>query len=348
MNSTLSPRVAATASESPHARSRTSGLTEAPKSFRRRARKLVKKLILKAHRAALRAGVAVLPNHYYSAVPDLNLLRKTKHIWARKSELVGVESDIDGQVRRVKEICSPFEAEYRENRTYRQATEAECGPGFGYIEAQALHGAIRHFRPEEIIEVGSGVSTSCALAATALNEKEGAPKCSITCVEPYPRTWLKHAPVQLVERPVQTLDVRDFERLGAGSLLFIDSSHTVKTGSDTNYLILEVLPRLRPGVIVHFHDIYLPYDYQRDALDSFWQWQETALLHAFLIGNRGVRVLFSLGQLHYERPDALETTFPEYRAQRGQDGLLDSSYDPLDEIPDHFPASIFLEVLGHH
>lgn len=290
----------------------------------------------------------MLPNHYYSAVPDLNLLRKTKHVWARKSELVGVESDIEGQVRRVKEICSPFEAEYRGNRTYRQATQAECGPGFGYVEAQAWHGVIRHFRPEEIIEVGSGVSTSCALAATALNEKEGAPKCRITCVEPYPRTWLKHAPVHLIQRPVQMMDVRNFERLGAGSLLFIDSSHTVKTGSDTNYLILEVLPRLRPGVIVHFHDIYLPYDYQRDALESFWQWQETALLHAFLIGNRAVRVLFSLGQMHYERPDALETTFPEYRAQRSKDGLLDSSYDPFDEIPDHFPASIFLEVLGHH
>jgi hypothetical protein len=346
MNSALSSRGAATAAESPHAGSQISDWTDAPITLRSRARKIAKKLILKTHKAALRAGVAVLPNHYYSAVPDLNLLRETKHIWARKSELVGVESDIEGQVRRVEEICSPFEFEYRGNRTYRHATESRCGPGFGYIEAQALHGVIRHFKPEVILEVGSGVSTSCALAAAALNEKGGSPRCQILCVEPYPRPWLKNAPVQLLERPVQTLDLKEFEGLGPGSLLFIDSSHTVKTGSDANFLILEVLPRLRPGVIVHFHDIYLPYDYQRDALDSFWQWQETVLLHAFLIGNRGVRVLFSLGQLHYERPDALERTFPEYRAQRGKDGLLDSSYGPFDEIPDHFPASIFLEVLG--
>jgi hypothetical protein len=348
MNSTLSSRGVATAAESPQAGSRITDLTDVPISFRSRARKIAKKLILRIHKAALRAGVVVLPNHYYSAVPDLNLLRETKHIWARKSELVGVESDLAGQVDRLEEICSPSEIEYRGNRTYKQATEAECGPGFGYIEAQALHAVIRHFRPDLIIEVGSGVSTSCALAAVALNEKEGSPRCRITCVEPYPRQWLKDAPVQLLQRPVQSLDIKEFDSLGPGSLLFIDSSHTVKTGSDTNYLILEVLPRLRPGVIVHFHDIYLPYDYQRDALDSFWQWQETALLHAFLIGNRSVRVLFSLGQLHYERPDALARTFPEYRAQRGADGLLDSSYDPLDEIPEHFPASIFLEVLRQH
>jgi hypothetical protein len=297
---------------------------------------------LRLHKLALQLGVIVLPNHYYTGVADLGDLARTRKYWARKSAMVGVEWLIEQQVKSLKTICTPFEPEYRGNRTYIEASRSDSGPGYGYVEAQALHAVMRHFKPRQVVEVGSGVSTRCILAAAAMNYAEDEQDCEIACIEPHPRSWLRDAPVQLIERPVQTVDAHFFERLGERSLLFIDSSHAVHTGSDVNYLILEVLPRLRHGVVVHFHDIYLPYDYPRDALDTFSQAQETALLHAFLIGNRSVNLLFSLSQLHYERTADLQLVFPEYRPQFGRDGLRDDSLLGQDQA--HFPSSLYLEV----
>jgi len=130
--------------------------------------------------------------------------------------------------------------------------------------------------------------------------------------------------------------------LQQGDLLFIDSSHTVKPGGDVNYLILEVLPRLRKGVIVHFHDIYLPFDYQRDVLQTFFHWAETSLLRAFLIFNDKARIIFCLSHLHYERRDALREVFLEYSPQGDVNGLRLEEYKPFKLVPEHYPSSIYI------
>ena len=256
--------------------------------------------------------------------------------------MIGVDCDLDDQVRRLKEICGPYEQEVRGNTIFEEACATDCGPGFGYIEAQALHGVVRHFKPSEIIEVGSGVSTQCSIGASAANVRERHHESHITCIEPHPRPWLRRGPMSLITEPIQSIGFGIFERLKPGSLLFVDSTHTVRTGSEVNYLILEVLPRLRPGVIVHFHDIYLPYDYSSDSLNSFMHWQETALLHAFLIGNKNARILFSLSQLHYERGEALAEVFPEYRPRPDDGRGLKNDASKSD---DHFPSSTYLEIV---
>jgi Methyltransferase domain len=260
----------------------------------------------------------------------------------------GIEVDLDRQSRVLLETCAPFEREYRGNPFYAQACASGCGPGFGYIEAQALHGFVRHWKPKSIIEVGSGVSTFCMLAATSLSRDSDGRAAKITSIEPYPSAWLRLAPVTLIEKPVQEVPLARFDALAAGDILFIDSSHAVRTGGDVNFLILEVLPRLQPGVLVHFHDIYFPFDYPRDALNTLSQAQETALLHAFLIGNRGVRILFSLSHLHYERQQVLAEVFPEYRPQPGENGLRDALYRPFEAISEHFPSSLYLEIVDPH
>ena len=110
-----------------------------------------------------------------------------------------------------------------------------------------------------------------------------------------------------------------------------------------NYLILEILPRLRPGVIVHVHDIYLPYDYPRTVLQTFFHWTETSLLRAFLVGNERVEILFCESMLHYDRPDALRRVFPEYQPASDVDGI--GAHQPLDLASDgHFPSSIYLRM----
>jgi hypothetical protein len=315
--------------------------------MKRRVKEWLKDGILFLHKFLLRFKISVIPVHYYSPVPDINELSKTRSIWARESYLHGVQFDPDEQCRNLIEICQPFEPEFRGNQTYLTAAAAGWGPGFGYIEAQALHGFIRHFKPRRIVEVGAGVTTHCMLAALRLNEQEDSVIGTITSIEPYPSDRLQQAPVKLIAQPVQTVEYDVFQSLERGDLLFIDSSHAVKTGSDVIFLLLEVLPRLKPGVLVHFHDIFLPYDYRPDILYSFFDWQETAMLHAFLIHNQKMEVLFCMTYLHFKRPQTLQQVFPEYRPFELPGGLVPNratSKLHLEDDQGHFPASIFLRI----
>jgi len=212
------------------------------------------------------------------------------------------------------------------------------GPGFGYVEAQCLHGVLRWLKPKRIVEVGSGVSTHCAVRATALNSAEGR-GAEITCIEPYPSAYLRgSADIRLIPRKVQELAPSEFDSLESGDFLFIDSSHTVKPGGDVLYLYLEVLPRLKPGVIVHIHDIFFPYLHQRNVLDTLFQWTETALLQALLTNNRRLGILFSLSMLHYDAPADLKRVFPEYNRAPDSAGLAD------DRTQGHFPCSVYLKT----
>ena len=306
---------------------------------------MAKQQAFKIHRLGTRFGVHILPVHYYSALPDLLELEATRDVWARKSTLPGIKFDLDRQVENLKKICLPYQAEYAGNPAYRHATEHGFGQGYGYIEAQALHGVLRHFKPQRILEVGSGVSTYCMLHALGQNQAETGRGFAITCVEPYPSEPLRRLQgITLIDKGVQRVGFDEgFSELGENDLLFIDSSHVVKPGSDVNYLVLEILPRLRPGVIVHFHDIYLPYDYPRFVLKTFFSWMETSLVRAFLIHNDRAEIIFSESMLHYDRPDALHEVFPEYKRQPDTDGI--GPKKPFEFVSDdHFPCSLFVRI----
>ncbi|NBC03456.1 MAG: hypothetical protein GVY20_07090 [Bacteroidetes bacterium] len=307
-------------------------------------KKFLKKCSFLVFKILSRVGILVLPNHYYSSIADVNELEKTKENWAKKSEMPGIQTDLDGQVSNLQKICGPFLEEYRGNDTYLTAVNEHFGPGYGFLEAQALHGFIRFYQPKNIIEIGSGVSTFCMLKAIETNKKEKKTESQITCIEPFPSQKITTlSKIKLLKEKVQSVPFSKFEALSSGDFLFIDSSHTVKPGSDVNYLILEVLPTLSKGVFVHFHDIYFPFDYQRDVLKTYFQWMETSLLRAFLINNHKVRVIFCLSQLHYDRPAELKKVFPDYRPANDKNGLeFESNIDPNKT---HFPASIYLEIL---
>jgi len=306
----------------------------------------IKRTILAIHKLGLRFGVQILPAHYYSPVPNILELERRLDEWAKRSEMPGILMEPEHQAANLRRICSPRREEYRGNNTYREAVSKHFGPGYGYIEAQCLHAVIRHFQPRRIIEVGSGVSTYCMLAAIALNEKETDSPSLIVAIEPNPSAPLRRlSRIQLMTQRVQTVPLEVFAQLERGDFLFIDSSHTVKPGGDVNFLILEVLPRLNPGVIVHFHDICLPYDYPRDTLQTFVHGMETSLLHAFLINNSKARVLFCLSDLHYNRAEVLQEVFPEYVHQEDDRGLHLKEYRPFDAIPEHFPSSIYIEII---
>jgi len=253
--------------------------------------------------------------------------------------MIGIDVDVRRQGAALRNMVQPSVQEFRGNKTYLEGVSKGFGPGFGYIEAQCLHGVLRALKPRKIIEVGSGVSTFCAMRACALNGQEN--RTQIICIEPNPLEFLrtiKDRDVSLIESPVQNVDPACFLGLEAGDLLFIDSTHAVKPGGDVLYLYLEVLPRLKPGVVIHIHDIYFPYTYQRELLTTLFQWSETALLQALLTYNPHLSILFCLSQLHYDAPEILLEVFPEYVRQPADEGLADLA------APGHFPSSIYLQT----
>jgi hypothetical protein len=287
-----------------------------------------------------RIGLSILPRHFYSEVPDFRALRRDTR-WRRPRSMVGVSgTDLRGQLDFVARCCTPDRIERLcQANIHAQACADNGGPGYGQIEAEFLHAYIQETRPPQVIQVGCGVATAVMLRAAA----EVAHEMEMICIDPFPNHFLKTAAddgrLRLIDAPAQQLDPEFFEDLQTGGLLFVDSSHVVGPGSEVNLLILEVLPRLRPGHWIHFHDIYFPYDYQRGLLDDelFFS-NETALLLALLTSNPNLTIRASLSMLHYRCPEGLRQFLPNYLPAGNSDGLEASE--------GHFPSSIFLEVVG--
>ena len=286
-----------------------------------------------------RVGVHVLPKHFYTPVADYSWLRRNRKLWEAPWDMSGVQWNLDEQLAWLKEVCDGYLAEVTGLAYYRSLHDSGLGFGYGPIESQVLHCFVRKFTPRRIIEVGSGVSTACMLDAVRRNEAEGRGSSDILCIEPFPKkqfTTVKG--IMHIESIVQSVDRSLFDTLGAGDLLFIDSSHAVKTGSDVSVLFLQVLPRLRPGVHVHIHDINFPYLYTRETLNTIFGWQETTLLAALLTGNAHLRISASLSGLHYGRQAALQGLLPDYQPQSFSSGLA----SPGEPSELHFPSSIYL------
>ena len=255
-------------------------------------------------------GFHVTPVHFYQPIPDTQTLPES--VWNQPSELVGIDMNDSLQLNLLRNDFPKFRHEYE-----RFPTEPTSGASrfhlnngfFDGTDALVAYCMVRRFRPRLIIEVGSGYSSLLMGEAGARNDA-----CPLICVEPFPSDFLsKGFPglKSLVIKEVQQIDLDFFSQLQSGDVLFIDSSHTVKIGGDVNYLFLEVLPRLKPGVVVHVHDIFLPFEYPREWVrDDFRFWAEQYLLQAFLTFNSEFQVLMANNYLnHYYRED-LKSAFP--------------------------------------
>jgi hypothetical protein len=288
-----------------------------------------------------RLGIHVLPKHYYSPVPDHAWLKEHKELWTGRVNLQGVEWDLDCQMDWLVRMCEPYYDEVRGLGFYTEASSVGWGPGFGAIESQVLHCVIRSLAPPRILEIGSGVSTACMVNAAKSNNQENKPAARITCIEPYPKPAFRGlSGIRHIQELCQAVPREIFAELEAGDLFFVDSSHAVKTGSDVLRIYLEIIPRLPPGVIVHIHDIFLPYLYSRDALTNFFDWQETALLAALMTNNSRLSVLTCLSALHYDRSKELRALLSDYQSQANEQGL----HVNRTALQGHFPASLWLRT----
>ncbi|HUA27658.1 MAG TPA: class I SAM-dependent methyltransferase [Streptosporangiaceae bacterium] len=249
---------------------------------------------------AVRAVVAqppyVAPGHFYSPLTSAGDVDRA----LRPADAVGVDLSQQRQLslaaalRPVLEQPLPGPRYVADNSMY--------GPG----DAAVYRGMLRQIRPRNIVEVGSGFSTAVALDEAESGELSG---LKITCIEPYPDRLLgllsagDRDRVTLVRSPVQDTDLELYRGLGPDDVLFIDSTHVVKAGSDVSWLILQVLPRLAPGVIVHVHDIFWPFEYPAAWLREHRDWTENYLVHAFLIGNADWEIMLFSSWLWQEHPE---------------------------------------------
>ena len=186
---------------------------------------------------------------------------------------------------------------------------------FGFGDAEFLYNMIRTFKPRRIIEIGSGNSTLMAVKAVAANASDdGTYRCDVVCVEPYEHKWLSHLPVRLIRQRMEDLDPQVFLDLGPHDILFIDSSHIIRPQGDVLFQILEILPRLQPGVFVHIHDVFSPNDYP-DAwlVDEMRLWNEQYLVEAFLSCNSHYRIVGALNYLWHHHRSALTLACPMLR-----------------------------------
>jgi predicted O-methyltransferase YrrM len=265
-------------------------------------------------------GFHVTAVHYDQPIPDTRALAVS--LWDRISDLPGLDMREEQQKQLLSEIVARFKDEYtaipKEASTQQFHYYLE-NAAFEAVDAEMLFGLIRLLKPRRMYEIGSGFSTLLSADALRRNRVDG-DSCRLIAIEPYPSPEFEaelSSAVELWRVPVQEVALSEFQSLGENDILFIDSSHVCKIGSDVQYVFLEVLPRLRPGVVVHVHDIFMPVEYPKQwVLDWHRFWNEQYLLQTFLTFNSMFEVLWAGQWMHVKHPDLLTNAFSSYKAAR--------------------------------
>ena len=248
-------------------------------------------------------------------MPDTRILSQEvsrARIWPRAApERPGIDWRAEQQLALVGELAKQTALRFPEEPTADPLEYYAPNPSFGYYDSWALGAMLRHLRPARMIETGSGWTT---LLAARVNREYLNHEMELTCIDPYPQDFLSGGVdglARFMKQPVEQTPAAVFEQLDAGDVLFIDGTHAVKTGGDVVFLFGEVLPRLRRGVVVHVHDIFLPRDYPEQWVLSGWGWNEQYLLQAFLAFNPEFEIVLGMAWLAEDHPDLVAEAAPE-------------------------------------
>ena len=222
-----------------------------------------------------RWGYHIRPIHYYEPLPDFRSI--TPEQTTRQRSFPAIDFHWEDQLALLNEIASYHDEIHNLDFDFNNHY-------FSGFDAAVYYALIRHLKPQRIIEIGGGYSTRIASKGLERNGNG-----SLTCIEPHaePRLLEAGLKIELIEKPIEEIRIEFFAGLEANDILFIDSSHTVKFGSDVCYEFLEVLPSLNRGVWIHVHDIFFPHDYPAEwLLNRRLALNEQYLLEAFLSFNK--------------------------------------------------------------
>jgi len=230
--------------------------------------------------------------HFYSPVPDTNEIFSSDYVSYEKSkEYKGINLNLETQQEFFQKVCSNA-ALFNSFLAQKDNLFSLKNSRYEYVDSITYFTFIEQFKPKNIMEVGSGLSSVLAMETAKflnLNVK-------FTFIEPYPKTLKKLLSEKtyehtLIEKKVQHVPIDSFTGLSENDFLFIDSSHVSKLGSDVNYLYFEILPALKKGTIIHIHDIFTDFEYPVDWIYQGRFWNESYLLRAFLQYNDQFEIL---------------------------------------------------------
>jgi hypothetical protein len=255
-------------------------------------------------------GVFPIYDHYYEPLFNDRKLRyslnKDRHLpgikWNDKEQL-----ELLDKFNYEDELMAIHEEEQPGEKSFFYGNPS-LGPG----DAEYLYCIIRHFKPGRIIEIGSGYSSLMIKLAIERNmESDPGYACEQICIEPYEMPWLERAGMKVIRKLAEEVDVGLFASLRENDILFIDSSHMIRPQGDVLFEILEVLPSLNRGVLIHVHDIFSPKDYtHKHIVENILFWNEQYLLEAFLSCNNHFSIIGAVNYLKNHYPDRINSKLP--------------------------------------
>lgn len=284
---------------------------------RLRENEFIASLMVGSFRALQRIGINITPNHFYWPIPDVSELERRE--WPTQMPSESFDFHLDRQIQLLHTIAAEYGTEWN------FPEQANNGLGayhynngfFETVDAEMAYSLVRMFKPSRIVEIGAGFSTRVLAAALHANLEKNRAAGELISIDPMPERLPQNGLcdfVRVLPRRVQDVDLGIFQSLAPNDILFIDSSHVVATGSDVVREYLEILPTLRPGVLVHVHDIFLPSDYPREAvLKNMCFWSEQYMLQAFLSFNSSFEVVWASSAMQSFHRDLLDAVFPRWK-----------------------------------
>lgn len=266
----------------------------------------------------------VPPGHFYSPVVDVESVDAFLKNGVEKSPPPTSVPNISIDANSIKRnwlALVPFmkEAPFKDEKTVGQLYQLS-NPSYGFGDGYMLNAMLRRYDPKRVIEVGCGWSSACIIDTV---EKQLPKKPSLTFIEPHTKLLQEilgetAGRYRVLESRVQDVPLREFEELEANDILFIDSTHVLKTGSDVCFELFDVLPRLRKGVIVHFHDMFWPFEYPRGwVVKDNRSWNELYAMRAFLSHNKDWDVIMFNDYLGKVMPTVIKDSFPKFSSDCG-------------------------------
>ncbi len=258
--------------------------------------------------------------HYYSPIVSFeDIKQREDKIWQniRIDGIGGINLRTEEQIKLIHEFEQyygemPFKDEKQPNLRFNFINNYYC-----HTDAIVLYSVIRHFKPKRIIEIGSGFSSAVMLDTNDLFFNN---EIQLTFIDPHLGrlnsilTESDQHSVEIIETDVQLVSLDLFKKLNSGDILFIDSTHVSKTGSDVNYILFEILPILEKGVLIHFHDVFYPFEYPKEWVYKGLNWNEDYIVRAFLMYNDNFKIrIFShyLHKLHHHAFEKLPLSYSD-------------------------------------
>jgi predicted O-methyltransferase YrrM len=254
-------------------------------------------------------GIFPITNHYYE--PQFNFSQLKRDLYKNRS-FPGFDFNMKKQLKNISNLI--YKNELIELNLEKKSPNYNFNIKNNFFEngdAEIYYQLIRHLKPKNILEIGSGHSTLIALEAIKKNKSVDKIETKITCVEPYENKWLDHLNIKILRKKIENLDESYYLALEKNDILFIDSSHVIRPQGDVLKIFFEIVPKLKKGTIVHVHDIFTPKDYPKKWLieqNKFWN--EQYLVEALMMNKDKYEIYLMLNYLKNNAYEQLRKICP--------------------------------------